>query len=55
MQNILISDKSGVMRLTLWEKMVGTLKVGKCYSLMDLFVKVFDDVKCLSYPRNGRK
>ena len=50
-QNYLIGDASGAAILTVWEKNVGVLKQGTSYKLSGVMVRVYNNKKYLSIPK----
>ena len=52
-QDVTIADKSGTIRLTLWQNDINQMQVGKSYTLDYVTVKSFNNVKYLSSPRVG--
>ena len=52
-QEVTVGDKTGCVRVTLWESDVGKLGLGFCYPLLNRFVvQIFMGRKYLSWP-NG--
>ena len=44
-QDVIIANKSGAMKLTVWENEVGLLEEGKCYQLNQMMVKTYQGLK----------
>ncbi len=49
---MLISDSTGITRLTIWEDEIGQIVPNNSYRLVDVAVKEFKDKKFLSTVRN---
>ena len=49
----IIADKTGTMKLTLWDNDIDKLDLDQCYKLNNLEVKVYLDSKFLSPSRDG--
>lgn len=52
-QDCVVSDSSGCCRLVLWESHVGKFEVGKCYKLIGVLVRCFNDINYLSVSANS--
>lgn len=50
-QDVVIGDGSGSAKLTLWEQDIGSLKERKSYKLSGMIVKMYNDRKYLSKPK----
>ena len=50
---MMVGDKSGYVRVTLWESDIGTPAVGFFYQLNQFVVRIFTGRKCLSWPPYG--
>ena len=49
MQNVMVADGTAQCRVVLWETEVGKLELDKSYRLENVAVRVFNDVKHLSF------
>lgn len=52
-QAVIVANRTGAIKLTLWRGMIGALKIEKCYSLNQMNVRVYDCVKSLTYLSEG--
>lgn len=52
-QDVVIDDRSGTVKQTLWEEMIGTLKENHSYQFSKMLVRGYGGVKSLSFPREG--
>ena len=52
-QDLLVGDKTGCIKLTVWQEEVGKFETNHCYKLDHVAVRVYDDIKFISYPKDG--
>lgn len=52
-QDVYISDRKGVAKLTLWEEDVGKLEEGVSYKLTDIVVRSYNGTKYLSFSKGA--
>ena len=49
-QDLVIAD---CIKVTVWEDMVGKIELLHCYELQQIFIRTYNGIKFLSYPKEG--
>ena len=52
-QNVIIADANGAIKMTLWENDIGRLSKGKLYHLVNVVINSFQGEKSLQFPKHG--
>lgn len=52
-QNVIIADANGAIKMALWEDDIGHLSKGKSYHLVNVVVNSFQGDKFLQFPKSG--
>ena len=52
-QDLVVADKTGCIKLTVWQEEVGKFETNHCYKLDQVVVRIFDGINFISYPKDG--